>query len=195
MGPLEATKPWQTSQLAGVVRFRDRVFSLVNGGVSDAAPEGEVLKAMHKTIKKVTSDIDKMSFNTAIANLMVFSNTLSSLESRPPRAAIENLILLLSPFAPHVAEEAWEMLGHKTSIALAQWPKYDESLCADTTAVVAIQVNGKVRGKMEIEKELPEAGALQLAFEQASVKKYTDGMNVKKVIYVPGKILNIVVAK
>jgi leucyl-tRNA synthetase len=195
MGPLEATKPWQTNQLAGVVRFRDRVFSLVTGGVSDRPADGEVLRAMHKTIKKVTYDIEKMAFNTAISNLMIFSNLLQALKEAPPREAVEALVQLLSPFAPHVAEESWEILGHKKSIAHSKWPSYDEALCVETTAVVAIQVNGKVRGKVEIDKELPEEDALKAAFEQPSVTKYTDGMSLKKVIYVPGKILNIVVAK
>ena len=198
MGPLEAVKPWQTNQLSGVVRFRDRVFSLVSAGPSSgaAAPEGELLREMHKTIKKVTQDIEKMAFNTAISNLMVFSNTLRDLDGPPPRQALENLVLLLSPFAPHVAEEAWQLLGHKGKcIALETWPVFDESLCVDTTAVVAIQVNGKVRGKMEIEKTLSEADAISLAKEQPSVLKFMDGMQIKKTVYVPGKILNIVVSK
>ena len=198
MGPLEAVKPWQTNQLAGVVRFRDRVFSLVTAGPSSGAaePEGDLLRDMHKTIKKVTQDIEKMAFNTAISNLMVFSNTLRDLDGPPPKKALENLVLLLSPFAPHVAEEAWQLLGHKGKcIALETWPVFDENLCIDTTAVVAIQVNGKVRGKMEIEKTLSEADALSLAKEQPSVLKFMDGMQIKKTIYVPGKILNIVVSK
>ena len=193
MGPLEAVKPWQTNQLAGVVRFRDRVFSLVSGQISSSPPEGELLRDMHKTIKKVTLDIDRLGFNTAISNLMVFSNTLKESKAAIPKQAIENLILLLSPFAPHVAEEAWEKLGHKQSLAKQPWPVYDEALCVDSTATIAIQVNGKVRGKVELEIDIKEDEALAAALLQPSVAKYTDGLEVKKVIYVKGKILNIVV--
>ena len=198
MGPLEAVKPWQTNQLAGVVRFRERVYSLVTGPMSSKPVEGDLLREMHKTIKKVTNDIEKMAFNTVISSLMIFLNTLNGLDSPPPGEAVETLVLLLSPFAPHIAEEAWEILGnfehHRKCISLASWPKFDESLCVDTTAVVAIQVNGKMRGKVEMEKSLEESAAMQLAQEQPSVNKFMEGKQVKKVIYIPGKILNIVVA-
>lgn len=196
MGPLEAVKPWQTGQLSGVVRFRDRVFNLVNRPVSNDAPEGMLLKDMHKTIRKVTQDIDAMGFNTAISNLMIFSNTLSAINGPIPRQSIETLVILLSPFAPHIAEEAWELLGHKdTTIAYVPWPQYDEGLCKDSTATVAIQINGKVRAKLDMEIDLPEAGAYDLAMKQQSVQKFTDGLELKKIIYVPGRILNIVVGK
>lgn len=193
MGPLEATKPWQTNQLSGVVRFRDRVFSLVMGTVSNTPATGEILREMHKTIKKVTFDIDCLSFNTAISALMVFTNKLKELDTPPPKEAVEILVLLLSPFAPHVAEEAWEMLGHKKSLSKNAWPLHDEELCVDSTVVVAIQVNGKVRGKVELAKDLTQDAALAEALMQPSVKKYTEGMKVSKVVYVPGRILNIVV--
>eukprot|EP00596_Hydrurales_sp_CCMP1899_P003434 CAMPEP_0119045114 /NCGR_PEP_ID=MMETSP1177-20130426/37135_1 /TAXON_ID=2985 /ORGANISM="Ochromonas sp, Strain CCMP1899" /LENGTH=867 /DNA_ID=CAMNT_0007016313 /DNA_START=17 /DNA_END=2620 /DNA_ORIENTATION=+ len=192
MGPLEAVKPWQTNQLSGVVRFRDRVFSLVNGKLTKNPPEGQLLKDMHKTIKKVTKDIDKLAFNTAISNMMIFTNTLNALDT-VPKECVENLILLLAPIAPHIAEESWEVLGHKKCISLSKWPVYDESLCIDTTAVVAIQVNGKVRGTMEIDKLLSQDDAMVLAQEIEGVTKWTSGMQIKKIIYVPGKILNIVI--
>ena len=179
--------------LFSLSHHRDRVFSLVTGPLSDSAPEGDVLKDMHKTIKKVSTDIDKMAFNTAISNMMVFSNTLNALDVRP-REAVENLVLLLAPFAPHVAEEAWELLGHsKKCISLSPWPVFDEKLCIDTTAILAIQVNGKVRGKIEVEKTISEADAVLLATEVDLVKKYVDGFEIKKIVYVPGRILNIVV--
>ena len=194
MGPLEAVKPWQTGQLAGVVRFRDRVFNLVNSKskITDAEPEGKVLKEMHRTIKKVTGDVDALGFNTCISNMMIFINTLNE-ESTVPRKAVENLILLLSPFAPHLAEECWQLLGHDGSVSLQPWPQYDNSLCIDTSATVAIQVNGKVRGKVELAVNEAEGDALALALQQASVAKYTAGQPVKKVVYVPGRILNIIV--
>ena len=195
MGPLEAVKPWQTNQLQGVVRFRDRVFSLVCGQLTNDSPNDNLLREMNKTIKKVSGDIDSLQFNTAISALMIFVNSLNSYDGPIPKVAVEALVLLVSPFAPHMAEESWQILGHKTSIATASWPKYDEALCIDTSAVVAIQVNGKVRGKMEIAKDLSEADALSEAMKQTSVTKHTDGMQVAKIIYVKGKILNIIVKK
>lgn len=196
MGPLEAVKPWQTSQMTGVVRFRDRVYNLVKNGFTteESLPEA-VLREMHKTIKKVTGDIETLSFNTAISQMMVFSNTLRDMKTKPSKDALENLLLLLSPFAPHVAEECWSMLGHTNSISFEKWPTYDASLCIDSVVTVAVQVNGKLRGTLEIEKETTQEKALDLALSQPSVTKFTEGQETKKIIYVPGKILNIVVAK
>ena len=193
MGPLEAVKPWQTNQLSGVVRFRDRVFSLVCGTLSSSPVEGNIQREMHKTIKKVTSDVESLSFNTAISALMVFTNTLKELDTPPPKQAVEALLLLLSPFAPHVAEEGWQILGHNQSISKEAWPKFIPELCIDATAVVAIQVNGKVRGKIEVDKNLSQDAAVEEALLQASVTKHIGTSSIKKVVYVPGKILNIVV--
>ena len=168
------------------------MFALVNGKLSNDPPEGEVLREMHKSIKKVSSDIDKMAFNTAISNMMIFVNLLSSMEVRP-RLAVENLVLLLAPFAPHIAEESWEVLGKKKCVSLSTWPVYDEALCVDTTAVMTIQINGKIRGKMEVDKDMSERDAMSLAQGMDSVKKYLDGFEIKKIIFVPGRVLNIVV--
>lgn len=195
MGPLEAVKPWQTSQLSGVVRFRDRVFNLVNGPISEAAPEGAIERDMHKTIKKVTQDIESLGFNTAISALMIFTNSLVALKGPVPRRALEVLIHLLSPFAPHVAEESWQLLGKTSARGLSHepWPQYVEALCTDSTAVVAIQINGKVRAKVEMEKDLSEPDAISIALQQQGVTKFMEGKPIKKSIYVPGRILNIVV--
>ena len=192
MGPLEAVKPWQTSQMTGVVRFRDRVYNMVKNGVSDDPLPNDALKEMHKTIKKVTNDIEILSFNTAISQMMVFSNVLRELGTKPNKDAVEILLILLAPFAPHVAEECWNMLGHDESISLQTWPTYDEELCTDSIVNVAVQVNGKLRGTLQIEKDTVQEDAMTLALEQSSVKKFTDGVDIIKVIYVPGKILNIV---
>eukprot|EP01041_Mallomonas_annulata_P009860 gene9860-20507_t len=195
MGPLEAVKPWQVNQISGVVRFRDRVIALVARGVSKDKASEPLVREMHKTIKKVTGDLDRMAFNTAISNMMIYTNTLLALTEPAPRDALETLILLLSPFAPHVAEECWSILGHKQSLAYHPWPIYDENLCEDTIAIVAIQINGKMRGKMEIDKTMVEKDALAEALQQSSVSKFTDGVEIKKVIYVPGRIINIIVGK
>ena len=154
---------------------------------------------MHKTIKKVTSDIEKLSFNTAISSLMIFTNSLLSITNKSggvPKVALQNLLLLLSPFAPHVAEECWNLMGHHNSISLMNWPRYDEKFCMDEKFTVVIQVNGKVRGKIEVQKDLEEKEVLNIALEQSNVQKFLkDQHKIDKVVYVPGKILNIVVCK
>lgn len=193
MGPLEAVKPWQTNQLMGVVRFRDRVFNIVKGPIDNAPiSNNALLKEMHKTIKKVTNDVEKLAFNTAISNLMIYSNLLASIKTTPPpKEAVETLILLLSPFAPHVAEECWNLLGHSNSLAYVSWPKYSEELCVESIATIVIQINGKVRGKLELAKDIKEEEVLAEALLQANINKYTQGASIKKTIYVSGKILNI----
>eukprot|EP00638_Chattonella_subsalsa_P002993 CAMPEP_0117760162 /NCGR_PEP_ID=MMETSP0947-20121206/16439_1 /TAXON_ID=44440 /ORGANISM="Chattonella subsalsa, Strain CCMP2191" /LENGTH=862 /DNA_ID=CAMNT_0005580747 /DNA_START=163 /DNA_END=2751 /DNA_ORIENTATION=+ len=191
MGPLEATKPWQTSQVSGVVRFRDRIYNLANRPLSDDMDD-ETCTLMHKTIKKVTEDIEVLSFNTAIAQMMVFSNHLAS-NPNPSREAIETLTLLASPFAPHVAEECWEIIGKSQgTIANEPWPVYDEALCVDAKVTMAIQVNGKVRAKMELAPDADEKTATEIAMAEFNVQKFLEGKEVKKIIYRPGKIMNIV---
>lgn len=207
MGPLEATKPWQTAQLAGVVRFRERVHSLVTTATStqrigdkDSKAEGDIQRDMHRVIKKVTGDIDRLGFNTAISALMVYTTRLkeeldSNSNKKLPRDAVEALVLLLSPIAPHVAEECWQLLGHDNSLAHHAWPTHDEKLCEDTIITVAVQVNGKVRGTVDLSKTADQAEAMSLAMAQAGVSKWVTGgeATIKKVIYVPGRILNIII--
>lgn len=203
MGPLEAVKPWQSNQLAGVVRFRDRVHSLVSTHRSSLAagpPQGAALRDMHKVIKKVTGDIDRLSFNTAISSLMVYCNTLQAAAKESPgggalsRQAVETLVLLLSPFAPHVAEECWSLLGHRKSLAHQPWPAFQEDLCAETECTVVIQVNGKVRGTVKASSvDVSEAEITAEALQQSRVTNAIASKAVKKTIFVPGKILNIIV--
>ena len=182
MGPLEAVKPWQTGQVQGVVRFRDKVFQLVKRSArknlnSDMSlidsPEIESLRRdMHKTIKKVTNDIDSMSFNTAISALMIYTNTLSAhktLESLPCDL-VENLVLLLSPFAPHCSEEFWEILGHEKSLMYHPWPTFNEALCIQSKNTVVIQVNGKKRETIEVEKEQSKETVLKIALQRSLSK-------------------------
>jgi leucyl-tRNA synthetase len=220
MGPLEAVKPWQTSQVQGVVRFREKVFQLVKqtaatatatataGGQPDDPDQKveppppctelvEITRVMHKTIKKVTSDIDSMSFNTAISALMIYTNALSAYKgSRPlPLPLVENLVLLLSPIAPHCAEEFWEMLGHDKSLMYHPWPSFEETQCVESMTTVVIQVNGKKRGSLELDADLDLAreSVIEMALEQDKIKKFIEGKSIVKTIYVPGKIVNIVI--
>ncbi|MDI1431676.1 leucine--tRNA ligase [Polyangium sorediatum] len=193
MGPLEAVKPWQSAQIQGVVRFRDRVFSILTGrplvdGIDDATK-----RLVHKTIKKVTEDIETLSFNTAISAMMVLLNHLGSLKDLP-REAARGLLICVSPFAPHVAEEVWRMWGNERSIALEAWPTFDPTLCVDDVIEMAVQVNGKVRGRVTLPVKASEDEARNAALTAEGVSAFTAGKTLKKFIYVPGKIVNLVVA-
>ncbi|KAG8466437.1 hypothetical protein KFE25_002193 [Diacronema lutheri] len=196
MGPLDAVKPWQTSQISGVVRFRDRVASVVSrvDPSSEARMADDTERLMHLTIKKVTQNVDALGFNTAISAMMVFSNHLGALETAVPREPAEVLAKLVSPFAPHLGEEMWQRLGHERSLAYEPWPQYDEALTVSNTVTLGIQVNGKTRGELTLSPDTPEAEARALAEKVESVSKFVDGMAVKKFIYRPGKIINFVVA-
>ena len=203
MGPLEATQPWQTGQLAGVVRFRDRVISVVRDAVAAAAAggggvrlEGSVERAMHRTIAGVTSDIERLAFNTAISKLMVFTNLLRDQKGKVPVQAVEALVLLLAPIAPHASEECWELLGHSDSLAKETWPTFEESLCVEEGATIVVQVNGKVRAKAEVPSaDMTQDEAMALAGELPQLHKWLHGKEVKKVIYVKGRMLSIVTGK
>ena len=187
-------KPWQTEQIAGVVRFQKRVFNLA-GRVSEAAEMGEETeRLMHQTIRKVTRDTDAMSFNTAISQMMIFSTHLASLKELPAEP-VRNLALLLSPMAPHLGEEVWQLLGNADSLAYAPWPEYDEAKCVESTVTMGVQVNGKARGEIQLPKDADEATAKEIALANEKVAKFTEGKEIKKFIYVPGRIVNVVVGK
>lgn len=189
MGPLEAVKPWQTEQVSGVVRFQNKLYNVVKTAAENEVTEIdlETTKIMHKTMKKVTEDIENMSFNTAISSLMVFVNHLQSLKEAVPLEAAEKLALMVSPFAPHLGEECWNILGHDNTLAYHPWVEYDEELCVDNTVKMGVQVNGKVRGEIEIPKDADQDLAMELAMKQARVTAQLDGKDVKKIIFVPGR--------
>jgi leucyl-tRNA synthetase len=194
MGPLEAVKPWQTSGIEGVRRFLDRTWNLVTGSVTDdpAAWDIDTQRLVHKTIKKVTEDIEAMRFNTAISAMMILVNHLA----RSPKVALQaarSLVLVLSPFAPHISEELWERLGHSTSLAHAEWPTFDPALVKDDVIEIGVQVNGKARASIQIPADADEATAKGIALEDAKIKDFTAGKTIKKVIYVQGRILNLIV--
>jgi len=192
MGPLEAVKPWQTSQVSGVVRFRDRAFTAVTRSVAGAPVGDETKKLLHRTIKKVTQDIEAMAFNTAISAMMVYTNHLYTLEVIP-KDAVTPFILLVSPFAPHLGEELWRWAGHTESLAHEAWPTWDEALCTDDVVELAVQVNGKVRGRVTLARTASEDEAKSAALAVEGVSALTAGKQIKKFIYVPGKIVNLVV--
>jgi leucyl-tRNA synthetase len=197
MGPLEAMKPWSTRGVEGVTRFLDRVWRLAvsdDGTLSLAVVNGEPSldqrRLLHQTIKKVTEDLDDLRFNTAIAQMMVFTNELTKLEQRP-RALLEPFVLLLAPFAPHLCEELWERLGHVPSIARQPWPSFDPALVVSDRLTIPIQVNGKLRSKIEVPADWTEEQVVTLAKEAAD--DWLQGKPLRKVIYVEKKLVNFVV--
>lgn len=198
MGPLEATKPWNTKGISGVHRFLKRTYSLYfeNGALSskvqvDTISDG-LKKNLHKTIKKVSEDTDGMRFNTAISAMMEFMNAAYK-EDGLDNASAKTFTLLLSPYAPHLAEEMWQALGETEELSYVSWPKFDASLVVEDSVVVPIQVNGKVRGKIEIAKTAAKEDVLELAKKDSGVMKHLEGKNLVKEIYVPGRIVNLVV--
>jgi len=195
IGPFEAVKPWSTQSIEGSFRFIQKIYRLVEEGdvVDGFETETQNLASLyHKTIKKVTEDIESFSFNTAISAMMILANELLKAKAIPKKI-IEDLVLILSPFAPHVAEELWQMLGHSETLAYEPWPSYDESLTVDNTFELVFSVNGKVRGKKEVEKTISKENAIKLAHEDENVQRNIEGKNVIKEIYVSGKLVNIVV--
>jgi leucyl-tRNA synthetase len=192
MGPFEQVKPWQTSGIQGVRRFLDRVHKLGTGALAPEPAGIETEKLVHRTIKKVTEDIEGLRFNTAVSTMMIFSNHLQGLE-RVPKAALEALILCLSPFAPHLCESLWAELGHSSSLTHEPWPKFDPALCVDEVVEIPVQVNGKVRGRVTVARDAAEATVLELALNAAGVAPHLGGKAPAKVAYVPGRIINLIV--
>ena len=195
-------KPWQMKGVEGVFRFLARVWRLyvddaadevaLSPAVQDVPLTEEMERTLHKTIKGVTLDIEKLSFNTAISKMMEFTNFFTGVETRP-RAALEPFALLLAPFAPHLAEELWQLLGHEKSLTFAPWPTYDESKIAEAEVEVPVQVNGKVRCKLKVPAGSDAATMQSIAAANDEVQKHLAGKTIVKVVAVPGRLLNFVV--
>ncbi|MBW1756356.1 MAG: leucine--tRNA ligase [Deltaproteobacteria bacterium] len=191
MGPLEATKPWSTSSIAGVRRFLDRVFAVTLRANADAKPDDALTRLLHQTIRKVTEDIEAMRFNTAISAMMVLTNELMKLDEVPTEA-LGVLAKLLHPFAPHLGEESWAMLGQPPSIQTQAWPSYDPALCEQDEVEVPVQINGKVRARITLPKDATEAQALTAAQTLPALAPHLKGKPLRKTIWVPNKILNLI---
>ncbi len=199
MGPLEAAKPWSTRGVEGITRFLDRVWRLIvneEGGLSravtGATPAPDQQRLLHQTIKKVTEDVEELRFNTAIAQMMIFTNEMTKLDERP-RALLEPFLLLLAPFAPHLSEELWERLGHRPSVSRQPWPLYDPDLVLSERLTIPIQVNGKLRSKIEVPADSTEQQVVALARQDAKLSEWLQGKQLRKVIYVEKKLVNFVV--
>lgn len=201
MGPLEQVKPWQTSGVEGVYRFLGRVWRLIiddraeqnqlDAAVTEDAPDENQQRMLHKTIKAVSEDVERLSFNTAISRMMEYTNFLYEQSTRS-RQLLEPLVLLLSPFAPHISEELWNALGHDQTLAYEAWPAWDESLLVESTVEIPVQVCGKLRGRITVAADADSAQMQAAAEVDPGVQKHLEGKTVIKVIAVPGKMVNFV---
>lgn len=193
MGPLEAALPWSTNGLDGSRKWLDRVYRLFieQDKLSDEN-DHSLDRVYHQTVKKVTDDFETLGFNTAISQMMIFINECYKAETVYKEYAF-NFIKMLSCIAPHICEEMWQMLGHDSSIAYETWPTYDENMLVSETVEMGVQVNGKLRAKIQVTKDTDDEAVKEIAFEQENVKAHTEGKNIVKVIVVKNKIVNIVV--
>jgi leucyl-tRNA synthetase len=202
MGPLEAVKPWSMKGVEGVYRFLARAWRLVvdtdadevrlDARVQDAAPTPEQARIVARTTAAVTEDLETLRFNTAISRLMEFTNFFTGQEVRP-RSAMETFALLLAPMAPHLAEELWQILGHEQTLAFEPWPGYDPALLKDEEVEIPVQVNGKLRARVVVPADADNAAIEAAARLDERVAATIVGKTVRKVVVVPGKLVNFVV--
>jgi leucyl-tRNA synthetase len=197
MGPLDASKPWATRDIIGVHRFLQRVWrNFVNEQtgrllITSDKPDEPLLRLMHKTIRRVTDDMGRLSFNTAIAALIEMNNQLVQREELP-RLVAENFVLMLSPLAPHLAEELWERMGNRESVTRQPWPRCDADYLVEDQVELIVQVQGKLRGRVTVSADADEDAAKEAALADEKVASHLEGKTIRKVIYVPGKLINIV---
>jgi leucyl-tRNA synthetase len=202
MGPLEQPIPWSMSSVNGVRNFLDRVWRMIiddqsesiqlQAAVQDAEPTDEQRRVLHKTIKAVTNDIESLSFNTAIARMMEFVNFFTR-EKQRPKSIMESFVLLLSPMAPHIGEELWRALGYAKSLAYEPWPKYEEALTRDAMIEIPVQINGKVRARIDVPADISKSELLAMAKADERVQAILEGKQIDKKIVVPGRLVNFVV--
>ena len=196
LGPLEQSKPWDTNGIDGVNRFLKKLWGLFYKGddmvITDVEPTADELKALHKLIKKVTYDIENFSFNTSISAFMICVNELTSLKCKS-KAILEQVLVVLAPFAPHITEELWHTLGNNTTICDANWPVHNEEYLKEANVTYAVSFNGKARYNIEVPVDTPREEVEKLALEHESAAKWIDGKSIRKIIVVPNKIVNIVV--
>jgi leucyl-tRNA synthetase len=195
LGPFEEGGDFRDASISGVKRFLDRLWASVHSAVDsqpmNSAGDPDVMRKLHQTIKKVGDDIPKLSYNTAVAAMMEYMNALRRGERSPSRIEVEPLVQLVSPFAPHIAEELWEKLGHNESVFDAGWPKFDSALAADERIELPVQVNGKTRGKLSVPRDINQDDAVAAALAEESISKFLSGP-ARKIIFVPGRLLNLV---
>ena len=191
IGDFEKTAPWNSSSIKGCKRFLDRVWALQDI-LTDGGCRAELESDMHRTIKKVTEDIDNLKANTAIAAMMSLLNKLYETE-RVTSGELKTLLLILNPFAPHLTEEMWEICGYGGAVTDQQWPSYDEAKCRDNTVEIAVQINGKVRAKLVVDADIESDEAIARAKADPKIAEAVDGQTIVKELYVKGRLVNIVI--
>ncbi len=192
MGPLEVSKPWSTKGIAGIKRFLDRIWRFSEREISDDEPPQKLLKVLHQTIRKVSTDTETLQFNTAIAQMMIFVSQVGK-QSKLYRSVWRSFVLLLAPYAPHLAEELWEKLGGKPSVAYGEYPAWDEELAKEEMVTVVFQINGKIRGREELSVGMSSTELEQKALDHPRIKEMLAGLTPDKVIVVADKLVNLVV--
>ena len=203
MGPLEAVKPWSMKGVEGVYRFLGRAWRMIvdaeahdvrlDRRVQDVEPSREQAKLIARATAAVTDDFEALRFNTAISRLMEFVNAFTAMDVRP-RTAMETFTLLLAPLAPHAAEELWQILGHDRTLAYESWPVYDPALLKDDEVEVPVQVNGKLRGRIVVPADASGASLEAAARGDERIAALLEGKTIRKVVVVPGKLVNFVVS-
>jgi len=202
MGPLETTKPWSMQGVEGISRFLNRAWRMIVDESADdsmltpkikadAVPTEDQMRMLHKTIQAVTQDMENLGFNTAISRLMEFVNYFTGQETRPAQC-MEQFVLMLSPMAPHIAEELWHVLGHSESLAYVSWPAFDARYLQESEVEMPVQINGKIRGRLTVPANSTEDEVKQAALKDPKVQKYLEGSSIRKMIIIPKKLVNIV---
>jgi leucyl-tRNA synthetase len=192
LGPYEEGGDFRDKGISGVKRFLDRLWRSVHDARTEGEVDAEVRRKLHATIKKVGEDIPKLSYNTAIAAMMEYMNSMRSGERKPHVDEVRPLVQLVSPFAPHIAEELWAILGNTKGVFESGWPSYDASLLVETSVTMAVQVNGKTRGTITVAKDATQDDAVSAAMAEPGVAKFVTGAT-RKIVFVPGRMLNLVV--
>ncbi|MBU4274531.1 leucine--tRNA ligase [Patescibacteria group bacterium] len=193
MGPFDQMIAWDTKGIIGVRRFLDRFWNLVLSCINNKKSNKEIQSAFNKLIKKITEDLDNAKFNTAVAAFMEFSNLVSSNQDKTGKDVIEKLLILFAPFASHITEELWSLSGFKKSVHLQKWPVYNPKLIKEEKITLVIQINGKVRDKIEVAVDISENKAKEIALSQEKIKKWIADKKIKKVVFIKNKLINIVV--
>ena len=196
LGPLELSKPWNTNGISGVSNFMRKLWRLYHNGdavnISNEPPTKDELKVLHKTIKKISGDIENFSFNTSVSNFMICVNELTDLKCNK-RAILEPLAIIVAPYAPHIAEELWSRLGHKDTITYAEFPIVNESYLVESSFNYPVSFNGKTRFFQEYDLSLTKEELEKVVLTLEQTQKYLEGKTPKKIIVVHNKIINIVV--
>jgi leucyl-tRNA synthetase len=192
IGDFEKAAPWSQSSIKGSKRFLDKVWALADIMTDESGYRSELEGEFHRTIKKVTEDIEGLKMNTAIAALMSLMNSITA-TGKITKDEYKTFITLLNPFAPHITEEIWEMCGFPGMLNQTKWPEYDEAKCVDATVEIVVQINGKIRARLDVAADISAADAIALAKEQDAVKAEISAKTVVKELYVPKKLVNIVV--